>query len=167
MVELWKWPLQKSDKKTGKMIRYFFRSLGISQKFTATKKFFQERWLNLRMESKLCVISTCLIVSSTLQLSSNLESIHPHSQGSLLGSPWCRSIFKASFPKNCHYFTWLGVPWKTPVAGLSVCDLRAPLVQTAFSQESLMKVIKGRCWKPNLPNATDTRWGKWYTNHKA
>ena len=142
-----------SNEKTGKMIRYFLRSLGINQNVIAIQEhFFQDEQLNLQANSNLCGISTYLVLSPTLQLSSGLEKNHPHSQGGLLWEHRTWSIFKVSYPKNCHYFTWLGAPWWDSHAGLSAFALRAALVQTVFSsgefaesnQRSLLKMHTAR-----------------------
>ena len=87
-----------------------------------------------------------------------------HMQGGLVREHRTWSILKISFPKICPYFTWIGAPWKIPCAGMSTFALRAPLVQTAFSQESWLKVMRGHCWKSKLLESTDTSWVKWYTN---
>lgn len=120
----------KAMEKLAKIIRNnFFRNLEIDQRLAAIHgEFIQGKQMNLSKSSKFCGILACPIPIPISRFSVALRTNSPRSPWKLtaLKSPeeaeWIRSSFRASFPKNSHYFTCLVTiqvfPWKTLLASL-------------------------------------------------
>ena len=82
-----------------------------------------------------------LVKTVSLQHFKLLYSHQNEQPGSHQRGRWGWIDFSASFPENCHYFTFLAVSWKTPCTKLSLHDLTwsTPTVKSLFPKSPCQK----------------------------
>lgn len=114
-------------------------------------------------ENSILGILTSLVFSPTLQLHSRLEKYQPKLWCSLASTRESKTeleAFQASFPKNCHYLTWLLILCKTHFQGC--------LFNLTASSPSTKLFTEGICQKQRqvsvlslrLPEMMDDTWGQ-------